>query len=157
KQLAYRAQKRPGFEADRWELMIVETDTGGAWQGKPLSVTPNFDSWVGDYVWSGKVIRFTAEQQATTPVFELTPSEIKPVVWGGKEGNPAGTFAAPSISLDGNAFACTVAGMITPPEVLVARVGMGEAGQGLHVFAGDVSHANGSVLAKLDLPKPESV
>ena len=26
KRLAYRAQKRPGFEADKWELMVVRTD-----------------------------------------------------------------------------------------------------------------------------------
>ena len=35
KKLAYRAQKRPGFEADRWELMVVECDAGGAFKGKP--------------------------------------------------------------------------------------------------------------------------
>jgi dipeptidyl aminopeptidase/acylaminoacyl peptidase len=161
KLLAFRAQRRPEFEADRWSLLTVPTEAGGAWQGKPRYVTAEFDSWVGDFVWGadGKTIRFVAEQKATTSIFEVTLSSgaIKPLVWGGKEGSPTGTLAAPSLSRDGNAFACTVAAMVTPPEVLVTRVGMGEAGQGLHVFAGDVSHANSSLLAQLDLPKPESV
>ncbi|HMC64554.1 MAG TPA: S9 family peptidase, partial [Gemmataceae bacterium] len=30
KLLAYRAQRRPGFEADRWELLVVDTDGRGA-------------------------------------------------------------------------------------------------------------------------------
>src|SRR5262249_15484481 len=44
KWLVYRAQKRAGFEADRWQLMVVETDAGGAFKGKPRSITPAFDS-----------------------------------------------------------------------------------------------------------------
>src|SRR5207244_7313552 len=39
KLLAYRAQHRAGFEADRWEIMVVETDAGGAFRGRPFSVT----------------------------------------------------------------------------------------------------------------------
>src|SRR5262249_44462282 len=43
KTLAYRAQKRPGFEADRWEIMIVEADPSGGFKGKPKSAA-NIDS-----------------------------------------------------------------------------------------------------------------
>ncbi len=37
KWLAYRAQKRAGFEADKWELMVVEADADGMIKGKPAS------------------------------------------------------------------------------------------------------------------------
>ena len=35
KWLAYRAQRRPGFEADRWQLYLVSTDPSGAFTGSP--------------------------------------------------------------------------------------------------------------------------
>src|SRR5262249_17807900 len=35
KKMAYRAQKRSGFEADRWELMVVEANPDGSFKGKP--------------------------------------------------------------------------------------------------------------------------
>src|SRR5262249_53119553 len=50
--LAYRAQKRAGFEADRWQLMVVETDPGGAFKGKPRSVTEKVDRSASDFLWA---------------------------------------------------------------------------------------------------------
>ena len=38
KLLAYRTQKRPGYEADRWVPMLVEVDAAGSWRGKPRAV-----------------------------------------------------------------------------------------------------------------------
>src|SRR5207248_9914138 len=43
KKLAYRAQKRVGFEADRWQLMLVDTDADSVFKTKPRSVTAEFD------------------------------------------------------------------------------------------------------------------
>ena len=40
--IAYRAQKRPGFEADRWELIVAMTDAGGSSLFKPVSLTEQF-------------------------------------------------------------------------------------------------------------------
>ena len=40
--VAYRAQKRPGFEADRWELIVAMTDAGGSGMDKPHSLTEQF-------------------------------------------------------------------------------------------------------------------
>ena len=37
KKLAYRAQKRAGFEADKWELYVSPTDASGTWQSKPIA------------------------------------------------------------------------------------------------------------------------
>ncbi len=36
---AFRRQKRAGFEADKWNLMVVETDASGNWKGEPKSIT----------------------------------------------------------------------------------------------------------------------
>src|SRR5947209_7170617 len=35
KKLAYRAQKKAGYEADKWELTIVNVDASGTFQGEP--------------------------------------------------------------------------------------------------------------------------
>ena len=47
KWLAYRAQKQPGFEADRWELMLHASRR----RRSPSSVTGKFDRSVEDFVW----------------------------------------------------------------------------------------------------------
>ncbi|MBJ7498048.1 MAG: PD40 domain-containing protein, partial [Gemmataceae bacterium] len=54
--LAYRAQKRAGFEADKWEIMIVETNKEGTFKGKPVSFTGALktDISVNDFTWAGK-------------------------------------------------------------------------------------------------------
>ena len=44
KQLAYRAQRRAGFEADRWRLYVVTCDASGAPTGKPRCVSDKLDS-----------------------------------------------------------------------------------------------------------------
>jgi len=45
--LAWRAQSLPGFESDRWRLMLLDRKTGEA-----RSVTEDFDRWVSDYCWT---------------------------------------------------------------------------------------------------------
>src|SRR5438132_236374 len=53
--LAYRAQRRPGFEADKWEIMVVDSDASGAWRGQPRSVTAKLakDLSADEYAWAG--------------------------------------------------------------------------------------------------------
>src|SRR5581483_6013455 len=51
KYLAYRAQKRAGFEAVKWELMVVETEASGKFKGKPRSLTAEVDRSVESLVW----------------------------------------------------------------------------------------------------------
>lgn len=45
--LAYRAQATPGFEADRWQLMLLDRRTG-----ERHSLTPRFDSSVKYFTWA---------------------------------------------------------------------------------------------------------
>src|SRR6516165_7526765 len=53
KRLAYRAQKRTGYEADKWELMVVEVNPDGSFKGKPESQTKDLDLSADEYVWTG--------------------------------------------------------------------------------------------------------
>ena len=46
KYLAYRAQSRPGYESDRWRLMMLERATG-----KLTNLTETQDRWVESFAW----------------------------------------------------------------------------------------------------------
>ncbi len=45
--IAYRAQQRPGYESDRFRLMLYDRKTG-----EKKNLTEEFDRWVGTYIWT---------------------------------------------------------------------------------------------------------
>jgi dipeptidyl aminopeptidase/acylaminoacyl peptidase len=65
KYIAYRAQQRPGYESDRFRLMLYDRKTG---KSKPLTET--LDSWAGTFTWSpnSKRLYFAYEWQGEAPV-----------------------------------------------------------------------------------------
>jgi dipeptidyl aminopeptidase/acylaminoacyl peptidase len=66
KYIAYRAQKRPGYESDRFRLVLYDRKTG-----EKKNLTEDFDRWVGSYAWSSPSdsIFFSAEQEGESPIF----------------------------------------------------------------------------------------
>jgi dipeptidyl aminopeptidase/acylaminoacyl peptidase len=68
KYIAYRAQKRPGYESDRFRLMLYDRKTG-----EKKNLTEDFDRWVGTFTWTSdsKRIYFSSETQGESPIFEL--------------------------------------------------------------------------------------
>ena len=56
--IAYRAQQRPGYESDRFRLMLYDRKTG-----EKKDLTEDFDHWVGTFAWAphSKMIYFSAE------------------------------------------------------------------------------------------------
>jgi dipeptidyl aminopeptidase/acylaminoacyl peptidase len=66
KYIAYRAQQRPGYESDRWRLILYDRRTA-----EKKNLTEEFDRWVGSYVWGpdSDTIYFSAEQQGESPIF----------------------------------------------------------------------------------------
>lgn len=147
KTLAYRAQRRAGFEADRWELMTVPCGPDGAPQGKPRSVTPKWDRAVGDFAWqqNGSVV-LVAEENARTSLFTLSlTGEAEP-----RELIRGGMVLSVSISRGGKVAAYALARMDRPAEVYTRTLGADAKPR-------QVSHANDELLARLDVPRPESV
>jgi dipeptidyl aminopeptidase/acylaminoacyl peptidase len=65
KYIAYRAQQRPGYESDRFRLMLYDRKTG-----EKKNLTEDFDQWVGTYAWASdsKRIYFSYEWQGEAPV-----------------------------------------------------------------------------------------
>jgi dipeptidyl aminopeptidase/acylaminoacyl peptidase len=66
--LAYRAQMRPGFESDRYRLMLHERATGAV-----TNLTESFDRWVDTIAWSPDSTRlfFTAEDRGRQPIYTI--------------------------------------------------------------------------------------
>ncbi len=68
KYLAWRGTRRPGYESDRYELMVMDLP-----DGEPRSLTSDFDRSVSSLFWShdGRKIYFTAEDQANIDLFSV--------------------------------------------------------------------------------------
>ncbi|HMP58797.1 MAG TPA: S9 family peptidase, partial [Gemmatales bacterium] len=150
KKFAFRAQKKAGYEADRWELHVVDCDPSGAWTGTPRNLTSRFDHSVDDIIWSadGQSIYFPAERQGETVIFSLRLGD------GQLEADttfPGGVVSGLTQSRDGQVRAVLHATMAHPPAVMVAR----HSGSATQTF--EVGQHNAKLLGMLDLPAPESV
>jgi dipeptidyl aminopeptidase/acylaminoacyl peptidase len=140
KWIAYRAQMLPGYESDRWRLMLYDRATGST-----VNLTENFDRNVESPVWApdGKTIYFQTEEKAEMPIYAVAASPgsaPKPVL--------AGSFNAEfDISRDGRTLAFTRTSLTMPKEIFVAN----RDGSGVR----QLTHHNGALLSQLDLPAVE--
>jgi dipeptidyl aminopeptidase/acylaminoacyl peptidase len=139
--LAYRAQARAGFEADRWQLMVMNADG----TGDRRSVTAEFDGSPLDFAWRGdnKTIFFTAEDKATNGIFYTDVENGRVQKLFAVEG---GLNAGLSLSPASAALAFSRAALDHPPEVFCYS----------QLKLKNLSRANADILAELDMPRPES-
>ena len=70
--LAWRAQRRPGFEADQWELWVMDRATQ-----KVVRTTQAFDQSFGDYQWQGADLVGTSERQGHTDLFRWDGKSVQ--------------------------------------------------------------------------------
>lgn len=75
KYIAYRAQQRPGYESDRFRLMLYDRKTG-----EKRSLTETFSNWVGSFVWfpDSSRIYFSAEGEGVSTVWAVHVSGPEP-------------------------------------------------------------------------------
>ncbi len=66
--IAYRAQQRPGYESDRFRLMLYDRKTG-----EKKSLGDALDLWVGTFTWApdSAKLYFVAESKGDAPIFEV--------------------------------------------------------------------------------------
>ncbi|CAN5491223.1 S9 family peptidase [soil metagenome] len=142
KKLAWRAQKKAGYEADKWDIMVVATKPDGTFEGPAANWTASKDISAGEFIWeSPSKIVFTADYKARTPVCTCTAEGVKIFEDDGMVG---------SLSMAKDMLVYTQAYMNAPAEVY------------LHAFKKggepvNLSKANTAALAKLDVPRPQSV
>jgi len=68
KYIAYKMQRIPKYESDRFLLVIYNRNNG-----RKTILTENFDNWVDDFRWApdSKSIYFTGEVKTHTPIFNV--------------------------------------------------------------------------------------
>jgi dipeptidyl aminopeptidase/acylaminoacyl peptidase len=68
KYIAYKFQEQPGFEADKYNLAVMNVKTR-----EITNLTPGFDFTAGDVKWSSdsKAVYFTADYKGYTPIFKV--------------------------------------------------------------------------------------
>jgi dipeptidyl aminopeptidase/acylaminoacyl peptidase len=111
--IAYRAQSKPGFESDRWRLMLFDRKTG-----QSHSLTEQFDSSVEGFTFSadGQRIYMTALDQGRQPIYEL------PLGGGpGKKLINDGFNDDVQVSADGKTLVFTRQSLARPVEIYKAN------------------------------------
>ena len=109
KSIAYLAQRRPGFESDRFELMVLDRASGAT-----RSLTADFDRWAQEPVWArdGKSLFFVASDAGRDNLYRVAV-EGGPVaiVWKG------GSASHPEVSPDGRRLYFSASSLTKPSDV----------------------------------------
>jgi dipeptidyl aminopeptidase/acylaminoacyl peptidase len=145
KMLAYRRQKKAGYEADKWELCVVACDLAGNSVGSARSITAQFDRSVDEFCWTkSHGLVFVCDEAASKPLYFVSVNDTVGPVRLPVEG----MCGSPSCGNQmGMAF--TNARLTRPAEIF------GNVSSGPEVF--NISKANDALLAEMDLSRPESV
>jgi dipeptidyl aminopeptidase/acylaminoacyl peptidase len=139
--IAYHAQLTPGYEADRWRVMLYDRQTG-----KSENLSEGFDRSASELAWSAdsKTIYFTAENETLQPVYAMAAragAEPKKII---AEGFNTGL----SISGDGKTLAFERSSLTYPAELFTASSD-GTGGR-------QITHHNEAILAKAEMNAPET-
>ncbi len=141
KWIAYRAQLQPGYESDRWRLMLYDRQSG-----QIVNRTEDFDRNVEAFAWSpdSTKVYFQTEEKFELPIYSVaaSPGTAPKVVLADGANED---FA---ISSDGRTIAFTRTSLAMPAEVFAAN----SDGTGVR----QITHQNGALLSQLDLPAAES-
>ena len=110
--IAYRAQQRPGYESDRFRLMLYDRKTG-----EKKNLTEDFDQWVGTFSWlpNSKAMYFNAEQDGHVQLFRVGFDFGVTSIFDGTVDDPAFT-------LDGRNLFLTQMGIGFPNRVILLDV-----------------------------------
>jgi dipeptidyl aminopeptidase/acylaminoacyl peptidase len=139
--IAYHAQLAPGYESDRWRVMLYDRAAG-----RIENLTETFDRSAEELAWSpdSKTIYFTTENETQKPIYAMAAhfgAQPKQII--------AGTYnSAVSFSADGKTMVFERTSLSLPGEIFAAS------GDGSG--ARQLTHQNDSILAALEMNAPET-
>jgi dipeptidyl aminopeptidase/acylaminoacyl peptidase len=111
--IAFRSQVTPGFESDRFRLMLYDRKTGRA-----RSLTESLDSWVDEFTFApdSQTIYLAAEERGKHPIYSVSVNggPIKKVVGEGFNGDLSATA-------DGKSLVFSRSSMTRPAEIYRAN------------------------------------
>jgi dipeptidyl aminopeptidase/acylaminoacyl peptidase len=140
KYIAYHAQMTPGYEADRWQVMLYDRQAG-----RSEGISANFDRSASDLAWSpdSKTIYFLAENESLQPIYAMEPRA------GATPKKLLDGFnAAYSLSGDGKVLVTERTSLTMPSELFIAA---GD-GSGLK----QLTRENDPILASVEMNVPET-
>ena len=142
KYIAWRSQRRAGYESDLFRLWLYDRATK---KGKNL--LPNFDNWVDEFAWApdSRQIVFAAPVAGEEPLFAVALDGTLQQIDG--EGEFAGLHPLPG---GGGVLSSRMTGA-SPAEVAIDPSPVPAGGR-----ASQLTHLNDALLAQLDLPAMES-
>ncbi len=122
KYIAYRAQQRPGYESDRFRLMLYDRKTGR----KMNLITDEWDLWVDSIAWrpDSKYIFLTAEGEGVAKIYAV---RLVASGDGNVQGTPPlaevgeGTNDSPMLAADGKVMVFSRNSVRFPSEILTTR------------------------------------
>jgi dipeptidyl aminopeptidase/acylaminoacyl peptidase len=81
--IAYRAQQRPGYESDRFRLMLYDRKTG-----ERRELATGLDDWVGTFIWSKDSARlyFVSQHAAESPIHTVPVDPRAPSITSNSAG-----------------------------------------------------------------------
>src|SRR5216683_7544343 len=168
KYIAYRAQQRPGYESDRFRMMLYERKTG-----EKTDLTEGFDRWAGTFTWApdSRTIYFSADHKGHSLIYAV---DVRPTI-GSSKGRPAfakrvlvaGYNDDLAVTPDGKPLVFSRMSIAAPNESYASDVGS----DGCPARAGDVdpgkedctlnkdwaiTRVNESLLSQISMSKIES-
>jgi dipeptidyl aminopeptidase/acylaminoacyl peptidase len=115
--IAYRAQQRPGYESDRFRLMLYDRKTG-----EKKNLTQSLDQWVGTFIWhpNSKAIYFGSENEGRTLLFRAdVDSRVTRIQLGAPEDRSvAHVFDDLVFTRDGHTVLFTQMGIEFPNKIV---------------------------------------
>jgi dipeptidyl aminopeptidase/acylaminoacyl peptidase len=139
--LAWRSQRRAGYESDRWRLEVLDRKTGAR-----RTLTEPLDRQVESFVFSpdSATVYFAAEDAGRSQVYSVPSAggEVRPLLAGG-------SFDELTVLPDGKSLVGTEAALTYPSEI----VRFGADGKGLS----RVTRVSDALLASFALRPGESV
>jgi len=159
KWLAWRMQKRAGYESDRFRLVVYDRKTS-----QIHNLTEDFDQWVETIAWSPdcKTIYFTSENKGEAPIYRVnvdshpptndkayvSPKTTPSTAWYSVAEITRGVNDELSVTPDGKTLVFTRLSVQAPNEVYKMDLADKK--------AEELSHLNDTVLAKVAMQPVES-
>jgi dipeptidyl aminopeptidase/acylaminoacyl peptidase len=120
--LAFRAQAKPGNEADKWNVFIASCDSSGKLSGTPVNLTEKLDRSADQVRWAiaadGKsFVIFAAEERGKVQIFSVASDGRSVPTTTESEGSIGGL----SCAQENGQFAYLASRLDAPPEVFVSQ------------------------------------
>ena len=161
--IAYRAQQRPGYESDRFRLMLYDRKTG-----EKRDATEDFDHWVGSFAWApdSRSIYFSAEHMQHSLIYGVSWTGKSPTEFS-RRALVGGFDDDVAISPDGKKLFFTRMSIAAPIEIYAAdangegcpaRTGNVDAGKENCSLTKDwpVTHVNDQLLSQISMSGAEA-